>query len=141
MPVVKSFNNKDPLDAMLAFSQRGRLGRGSGLGFYDFGKAVIGEFVALGGTYQRRVSGYNNKGRSAKRRPRTYYVRMRDCTPSNPRTPKQQAHRMRMRQAVSDWRNLTEAERQEWNRKAARVGRYGFNRFLSWRLKQLINGS
>lgn len=68
---------------------------------------------------------------------RVYYTRngkirsRRHVIPSNPRTRKQQAGRSRFAGAVRAWRALDEEARADWNRRAKRIRRTGYNLFIS----------
>lgn len=51
--------------------------------------------------------------------------------PSNPDTPAQRTQRGAFREAVHAWQTLTIEQREEWNGKARRVRRSGYNFFIS----------
>lgn len=132
MPVAKPFNKEKPDESMLSFGMRKRFGFGTGYGFIDLGRNEFGDEAAIKGTYQRRVTGYNQYGRSPGRKRKTYYVRMRDCTPNNPQTVPQQANRNKFKAGMTAWSALTPEEKQEWNKKAVKESRYGMHLFLKW---------
>ncbi len=54
--------------------------------------------------------------------------------PANPNTVAQRERRGAFREAVKAWQSLSELQRQEWNRRARREKRSGYNEFLSYRL-------
>ena len=64
------------------------------------------------------------------RRGATAYVRLR-VTPANPRSEAQQEHRSTFAQAVAAWKELTDAEREEYRERARRQGRTGYNLYLA----------
>lgn len=137
MPVVKPFKKGGVEGSMMALSLRGKLTRASGFGWATFGDAWFDDINLMGGTYQRRNTGYNNLGYSPKREKKTYYIVARDMTSSNPRTPAQQAQRNKMKLAVEAWQQVPEEERKIWNRRGAKRGVYGYHAFLKWKLKEL----
>lgn len=126
-----------PRGSTLALSMRGKLGAGTEYGFTDLGKGFYTEADPLAGTYQKRVDGYNQYSRKPAKHRKSYPVLMRDCTPNNPRTPAQQAGRMRFKLAMQMWRALTQSERDEWNEKAAKYSRYGVHLYLKKTLAEL----
>lgn len=111
-----------------AIAVRGSIGKSTGLGNLALGVSGYGDQRGAGGVYQRRVTGYNNKGRIAGRERRTYYVRMRSYSSPNPNTPKQQKARNGMRAAVQAWRALTNEQQNAYNKRGTKMGRQG--RFL-----------
>lgn len=135
MPVVKPISltptgEFDPRGSMLALRMTKRLGAGSEYGFNDLGRSHYQEAVPMQGTYQRRVSGYNQYGKSTKRKPRTYFVQMRDCTPNNPRTVPQQANRNKFKDGMTAWGALSPEQKANYNKKAVKEGRYGVHLFM-----------
>lgn len=50
--------------------------------------------------------------------------------PANPRTKRQQEGRRRFREAVQSWRELDEAEKLLWNRRARKMPKSGYNLFI-----------
>ncbi len=54
--------------------------------------------------------------------------------PANPDTVAQRERRGAFREAVKAWQSLSELQRQEWNRRARKEERSGYNAFLSCRL-------
>ena len=57
------------------------------------------------------------------------YARMY-AVPSNPRTPAQIAHRALFSAAVADWKELSPAEKDNWNQQASGRPLTGFNLFV-----------
>lgn len=141
MPRVKpiSLNPQgqfDPHNSMLAFGLRKRLGAGSEYGFNDLGRSHYQEAVPMSGTYQRRVTGYNQYGRNPNRKRTEYYVLMRDCTPNNPRTVPQQANRNKFKDAMTAWKALTPEEKRDYNEAATKIGRYGVHLFIKQYMRE-----
>ena len=64
------------------------------------------------------------------RRWRRHYMRPY-VKPENPNTAAQREQRGAFREAVKSWQALPETQRQEWNRRARREQRSGYNAFLS----------
>lgn len=122
-------------DEVPVFAITGRLGFSAGLGFYACGATRCGETQSHTGIYQKRVTGYNNRGRHAHLPRRAYYVRMRTYAPTNPRTPVQQANRQKMADAVAAWQSLTDVEKTVYTQQVKRPGTDGYRIFLSWYLK------
>lgn len=85
----------------------------------EFGKCIFGDYFIFTGIYRRdNVSGYLR-----------YYRENYYCT-RNPRTEKQQANRMKMRDAVYAWKNLTNDEKIAYNVRAKNRHLSGFNLFI-----------
>ena len=53
----------------------------------------------------------------------------------NPRTPPQQANRGKMGPAVDAWHLLSPAQQKQWNKKAYKLRKTGYNLFISTYLK------
>lgn len=128
--IKKAQSGRDILtgDFPFAIGRRGKVGVSTGVGNIALGLTGYGNELGLGGVYQRRVTGYNNKGRIEGRPRRTYYVRMRSYSTPNPNTPKQQKARQGMRDAVAAWRELTITQQNAYNKRGSKIGRQG--RFL-----------
>lgn len=118
-------------ETMAGLRQTGTIRGGDGLGFIRLGHSSLGASAFIGGVYQRRVTGYNNTGRKAHLPRKTYYVKMRYYRPTNPNTPAQQAGRSKFAEAVQGWKDLTAAEKQEYNKRASRHSRRGRNLYIS----------
>lgn len=54
----------------------------------------------------------------------------RHVIPRNPRTRRQQENRIRFREAVGRWHELSATERERWNERAINLNKSGFNLFL-----------
>lgn len=113
-----------------SFAIHGKLGRGTGYGFARRGNGVYGEDVAVGGIYQKRVTGYNQDGRLPGRARRQYFVRMRNYRPTNPQTVEQQANRGTFADAVAAWQAMSVEERAPYVKRATRKNRRGRNLFI-----------
>lgn len=57
-------------------------------------------------------------------------IRMKFYAPSNPQTEAQQANRSAFADAVANWHNLTDEEKEIYNKRARGRGMYGFNLFI-----------
>lgn len=125
----------DEQRSMFGLQARGKAGAAGGFGFARFGSSKFGQTARTGGIYQRRVTGYNQVGVIAGRPRKTYYVKMRNYRPTNPQTPKQQAHRAKMTAAVAAWSSLTDIEKSRYNERGKRANKTGRNLFISWYLK------
>lgn len=124
-----------------AIAVRGRIGVSAGVGNLALGVSKYGEERGVGGIYQKRVTGYNNKGRIPGRPRRTYYVRMRSYSSPNPNTARQQLARKGMRDAVAAWKQLTNAQQASYNKRGIRTGRQGRHLFYSEYMKQSYRGN
>lgn len=124
-----------------AIAVRGRIGVSAGVGNLALGVSHYGEERGVGGIYQKRVTGYNNKGRIPGRPRRTYYVRMRTYAPPNLNTPAQQKARQGMREAVAAWKQLTNEQQAAYNKRGIRTGRQGRHLFYSEYMKQSYRGN
>lgn len=122
-------------DALPGLAVHGAMDYSNGFGFMVFGKSRIGDPRQMSGVYQRRVTGYNQYGRSPLRERRTYFVKMRSYAPTNPRTPTQQAHRQKFADAWVSWHNLTTSEKAVYNERATKEGRRGAFLYVSEYLK------
>ena len=141
MPVIKPLRNiidKNTGEILNVPAVRisKKLGAGAGYGFADLGKAEFGDNRWWAGTYQKRVTGYNNRGRNPKRARKTYIVRMADCTPGNPRTYKQQLGR---RIITTWWQGLTKEQKAYYNKLGTGTPRNGYNIFTSEQLKRSVD--
>ncbi|MDI6917874.1 MAG: hypothetical protein QMC80_08785 [Thermoplasmatales archaeon] len=74
-----------------------------------------------------RIVTYNRYGKTYVRR---YFV------PRNPRTEKQRNHRDRFKNAVKEWKNLTEKEKETYKQLAEGMSMSGFNLFMSLKMKE-----
>ncbi len=89
-----------------------------------FGKPGMEDVHDIFGIYRERVL-YGKR----------YRERMPFYEPTNPRTEKQQANRQKIADAVLAWQNLTEQEKNNYN-KEARFRQYtGYNLFVKRYLK------
>lgn len=122
-------------ETMAGITQRKKTGRSSGLGSMRVGFSYLGDFRFFQGVYQKRVTGYNHKGRIVGRPRRSYYVRMRSYRPTNPRTELQQANRQKMTDACEAWKNLTVVDKSDYNKRGKRQNRIGRMIFISEYLK------
>lgn len=57
-------------------------------------------------------------------------IKMKFYTPSNPRTPAQQANRQKFAAAMLAWRSLTPEQREWYNKEGEKLKLYGVNLFL-----------
>lgn len=97
-----------------------KLGFGVGFGEICFGYSLYGDNMELAGIY-RRGGGARPKGTD----------RMRHYAPTNPQTISQQANRTTFSDAVLAWQNLTSNEKENYNERASRMRRRGYNLFIS----------
>lgn len=104
---------------------RGKIGKPERLGDFGLGWSDIGEENKHAGIYQSRP---RKKGR--------IYVRMRHAIMPQPRTPLQQAGRYKFAQAIIAWNALSFEDQIVWNKKKFPVHMTGYNRFVSWYMKQ-----
>lgn len=112
-----------------------KLGRSCGFGNSRFGFAPIGDDRFIQGVYQKRVTGYNHKGRIAGRPRNSYIVRMTSYRPTNPQTVPQQNWRAIFADAVLNWRLLTDEEKQPYNMRGIKASKPGRSLFISEYLK------
>lgn len=117
--------------AMPALVTKNAIGRSCGFGFLRFGKSFFGDSKFFQGVYQKRVTGYNNTGRISTLPRRSYYVRMRTYTPTNPRTEIQQNNRNKFKLAVETWQTLTENDKLRYIKIAKKRNRIARNVFIS----------
>lgn len=141
MPVVKPFRNltdKNTGEVLNVPAARisKKLGPGAGFGFADLGKAEWGDDRMWAGTYQKRVTGYNNRGRNPARVRRTYTVRIGDCTPGNPQTYLQQLTRRKMSLVHKMWQGLTTEQKTNYNEAGKGKPRNGYNIFTSQNMRR-----
>lgn len=135
-PISKLPNGEIDLhESMLSLRANNKAGAGSGLGFARFGSGRYGATNRTGGIYQKRVTGYNQYGRSATRPRRAYYVKMRTYRPTNPQTPLQQANRAKLAAANIAWQELDPVEKSRYNDLGKRKNKIGRNLFISWYMK------
>lgn len=118
-------------ETMAGLRQTGKIKRGDGLGFIRFGHSAFGSSHYFGGIYQKRNTGYNDKGYKPGAARKTYYVKMRYYRPTNPNSPAQQAGRSKFADAVASWQGLPASEQAKYNRRAQRHSRRGRNLYIS----------
>lgn len=116
---------------MAGIRQTGSIRRGDGFGFIRFGHSAFGASAFAGGVYQKRVTGYNNRGRHAHLPRKAYYVRMRYYRPTNPNTPAQQANRNKFAAAMAGWKALSPAEKKQYNTRAHKLRKRGYELYIS----------
>ncbi|MDI6891175.1 MAG: hypothetical protein QMC83_09630 [Thermodesulfovibrionales bacterium] len=75
-------------------------------------------------------SGTIGKAVVASHKGRTHYIK-KYTKPSDPKTEIQLAKRDRFRNAVKSWQRLNEMEKAEYNMRAKKYGRAGYNLYLS----------
>lgn len=142
MPRVSAITDNEPIGGIprgstLALGIRKRLGAGTEYGFTDLGVGEYTEAHPMAGTYQKRVTGYNQFVRYPTKHRQTYYVQMRDTRSGNPKTPAQQRTRLTFRIAMAMWRELPPEEKEVWNKKAVKVSRYGVHLFLKETIRSI----
>lgn len=140
MPVVKplGYGGIEGLlsgDTMAGIHQTGKMDYSNGYGFAVLGRSRLGDHRPQGGIYQKRVSGYNQYGRSETKPRRVYYVKMRSYAPTQRNTPAQLATKNNFRDGRAAWAALSDTEKNKYNKRAARKGRYGWRLFMSEYLK------
>ena len=140
MPVVKPLGvvTLDVVrdgQGMAGIKQTGKIGYEGGFGSIRFGHTNYGSIEQFGGVYQKRVTGYNHRGRIKNRPRRAYYVRMRYYRPTNPRTPRQQTRRAKFAEAVAGWEELTPVEKKFYNHKARGRSLTGYNLYISEKMR------
>ena len=130
-------NAKDVNDILgnCNLAQTGKIGRSAGLGAVRLGFSYLGDTRTFQGIFQKRVTGYNNRGRLANRERKTYYVRERSYRPTNPRTPLQQANRQKLLDANQAWKDLTPVDKLYYNERGKKASRIGRMIFISWYMK------
>jgi hypothetical protein len=97
-----------PAQRFFATEMRGKLGKSS-----------FPDPHAIFGIYQIR---HTKKGRKT--------VKMKFYVPTNPRTTKQQANRQKFAAAMAAWQNLTNEEKEEYNKRARKISRFGWGLFI-----------
>ena len=120
---------------LLSIKQSKSIGRSCGFGNGRFGYTGFGDNRFFTGTYQKRVTGYNQTGRIPGRVRRSYYVRMRSYRPTNPNSINQQKYRNLFKDAVNSWSLLTVVDKSIYNKRATRLGRVGRNLYTSEYMK------
>ena len=98
---------KIPRGNKIAIEIRGKLGAGAGLGMCALGALEAGFSNQFFGTYQIRKTKKSGE----------FQIVARDMTPSNPRTPRQQANRQRFAEAMRAWHELPNSEKKIWKEK------------------------
>ena len=121
--------------AMPSVQQTRSVGRSCGFGNMRFGFTGFGDNRFFEGVYQKRVTGYNHKGRIAGRPRRAYYVRMKSYRPTNPKTPPQVAWRNVFANAISSWSLLTDEQKAVYNERGTRQSLPGRNLYIREYLK------
>lgn len=122
-------------EVMGGITQTKKTGRSCGIGGMRIGFGYLGDARLFQGIYQKRVTGYNNRGRIPGRVRRTYYMRLRSYRPSNPRTEVQQANRQKMADACEAWKNLTVDDIATYTRRGKKCNRVPRMIFISEYLK------
>lgn len=120
---------------MLSTGTRKKYGKSAGYGFASLGVSFYGDIAFGSGIYQKRVGGYNQYTGPPGRRAPSYYVQMRTYRPTNPQTEEQQENRTLFAQAIEAWQDLTTEQKANYNQKASRYSRTGYNFFISEYMK------
>lgn len=144
-------------DRLYSIETVNRFGLPNGLGFITCGVSPLGEDNEMAGIYQRRTAskveynplnsvcgmitlGQNEIGAFQTRKLSNQYnhkniIRMRHYVPTNPRTVPQQAWRSYFATVLLAWQNLSQSEKDIWNKKTQPAHMTGWNRFASYHLK------
>lgn len=93
-------------------------------GIREYGQVKYGENDTRIGIYQRR---HKEK--------KVIYSRLKFYIPKNPQTTPQQAHRTIFINGMSEWKNLTQEQKNAYNKKAHKKHLHGVNLFLREYLK------
>ncbi len=88
-------------------------------GIPQYGKLIYGTDDKRWGIYQRR-----------KENGRIFYVREEFYIPANPQSVPQQAWRTIFANGMTAWQALTQAEKNEYNKRANKLGMWGRNLFM-----------
>lgn len=115
--------------------RRGKLHFSQGLGFYTLGGTKLGDSTRFGGIYRRRRTGYNRFTGPPPPDSESYIYLSKSYAPTNPRTVPQQAQRQKMTDACIAWNDLTDEEKNAYNKRASRQARIGRILFISEYLK------
>lgn len=128
VPLVTDRTGPEPeYGEMWALGIRRKLGVSAGYGFASLGAGFYGDPRKNAGIYQKRVAGYNQNTGPPGRGAPTYHVLMRTYRPTNPRTTEQQAQRQKLADAVAGWQGLTTEQKANYNEKASRHNRRGYD--------------
>lgn len=121
--------------AMPNIQQTRSVGRSCGFANMRFGFTGFGDNRFFAGVYQKRVTGYNQKGRIPGRPRNAYYVRMKSYRPTNPNTPLQVACRAMFANSISSWSLLTESQKNVYNKRGIKRSLPGRNLYISEYMK------
>lgn len=120
---------------MACLGLRGKIGRSNGFGHLIMGASKYGDTNNWGGIWQQRRKGYNQYTGPSPGSAGRYFVLMRTYRPPESRSAAQAIQRNKMQAAVAAWRELTPQQKQEYNTKASKKARTGYNLFIQRFLK------
>lgn len=112
-------------DRWLCMELRGKMGRPIELGNFWLGLSELGDQNPMSGVWQRR-----------KRKKGQIIVKMKYGVPPYVNTPIQRSRRSKFASAITAWNSLDVDEQIKWNKKSSPKGMSGYNRFISWYMKQ-----
>jgi len=114
----------DFTDRLLSIATVNKFGRPNGLGFITCGVSLLADDNGMAGIYQNRR--YGNK---------KSIVRMRHYVPTNRQLENQQIWRAYFATVLLSWQNLSQSEKDIWNKKSFPAHMTGWNRYASYHLK------
>ena len=135
--IVKDRTSTEPeYGEMWALGTRRKHNTSAGYGFTALGASLYGDDRKNTGIYQKRVGGYNQYTGPPGRRAPSYFVLMRSYAPTNPNTEAQQQQRSKLADAVASWQSLTTEQKTNYNKKASKQNRTGYNFYIQEFMKQ-----
>jgi hypothetical protein len=109
----------------------------------EYGELVFGVnlFGESGGklVFQRYWSGYNQYQAKPKEKRHQNSRCIKYTIPSNPQTPDQQANRTKFAQANEAWHNLSQEQRDKYNKQQRWKRLCGYNRFMQEYMRDAVN--
>lgn len=111
-------------DRLFSVTTQKKFGLPNGLGFITCGVSVLGDENEMAGIYrERRING------------KKIIDRMRHYVPTNNQRANQQIWRVYFASVLLSWQNLSQSEKDIWNKKSFPIHMTGYNRYLSYHLK------
>lgn len=131
MPIINVTNEFYSLGIQNRFATPAEFGQ------IVFGWSKWGDDNTKFGVYQRRIKRGNFWTKTAKVKKGVGYCREKYYYTANPRTPEQQANRIKFQSAVTAWHNLTPEEKEVYNKRAISLPKSGFNIYISEWVKSI----
>ncbi len=108
-----------PIQEVKSLNIKNKLGTSSNFGQLTFGETRFGQFKSEYGIYQQR-----------RKRKIKITIKTKFYLPKNPKTERQMINRLKFKEAVKKWQNLTNNEKEKYNISTKYKNLSGYNLFI-----------